>query len=419
MSRTTNQVLLQGLSTQTNSDVVDVFNQGSRRLVTTNTRNQNQSQSQNSQTPSTANTASTNSVLSGAQSIVNTPTVPPNVIDKTVGDLIVASGNKMIRQNMFLYNNGTNTIPSFSRHIVVYGNCNTSANYYHYVDIENLQEQYPNKNLPFSYYFQIEKSPLRFQCFASWTWNLNMNVGLNLVTNTPQINIYDEIYIYPHNKLVRTCQLTRYNNPSSEYSTQYNNVWGYRNQNDIFILLPDIEICYVGQKFNFYICKKAKNVYNPVCVSCCEEDSCTIPTPYQALLHQNSVNIYIFASDSLNRRNNYISDVNNREDGLIIGQRVMHSDDKSIYYVKLDNETYFNESQCSSSPEKVFGLNPGHMFDYWKVEMTVVSYNETKRFHVDTPLPPYINKYTTPITTLPSECENGGSGIFSNGVDVL
>jgi hypothetical protein len=248
-----------------------------------------------------------------------------------------------------------------------------------------------------------------------------MNVGQNLVTNTPQINIYDEVFIYPHEKLVKTRELTRFNSLNTDLPTQYTPIFGYSNENDIFILLPDIEICYIGQKFNFYICRKVRNLYNPACLNCCEDDSCTIPVPYQALLHQYSTNIYIFASDTLNRRNHYISDNNVFDGGLMIGPRISHSDDKSIYYLKLDNETYFNDFQCDCTDDKVFSLNPRNMFDFWKVEISVVTYRNVKRFHVDTPLPPYTNNYQTPITMLPTACGNQpdiGQGLFSRGVDV-
>jgi hypothetical protein len=351
---------------------------------------------------------------------LSTPNVPPNVCDYTVGNVILPTANRLVRHTMFLYNNGVNTFPSFSRFILVIGNCNTSGNYQQFVDQDNLAEQYPNQVLPFSYYYQVEKSQLRFECFANWTWNLDMNVGQNLVTNQLQINIYDEIFIYPHEKLIQTRQLTRFNSLNTDLPTQYTSIFGYANQNDIFILLPDIETCYIGQKFNFYICRKVRNLYNPACLNCCEDESCTVPVAYQALLHQYSVNIYIFASDTLNRKNNYISDNNVFDGGLMIGSRVLHSDDKSIYYLKLDNETYFNDFQCDCSDERVFSLNPRNMFDHWKVEVSVVTYRNVKRFHVDTPLPPYTNNYQTPITTLPNVCNSVpeiGQGIFSRGVE--
>lgn len=352
---------------------------------------------------------------------MGTPLVPANVVDYTMGDMIMPTPNRLVKHTLYLYNNGVNPFPSFSRFILVIGNCDTSGNYQQFVDQDNLAEQYPNQTMPFSYYYQVDKSQLRFECFSSWTWNLDMNVGQNLVTNSPQINIYDEVFIYPHEKLVKTRELTRFNSLNTDLPTQYTPIFGYSNENDIFILLPDIEICYIGQKFNFYICRKVRNLYNPACLNCCEDDSCTIPVPYQALLHQYSVNIYIFASDTLNRRNHYISDNNVFDGGLMIGPRVNHSDDKSIYYLKLDNETYFNDFQCDCTDERVFSLNPRNMFDYWKVEISVVTYRNVKRFHVDTALPPYTNNYQTPITMLPTVC--GGlpdvqTGLFSRGVEV-
>jgi hypothetical protein len=350
------------------------------------------------------------------------PLVPPNIVDYTLGNMIMPSPNRLIKQTMFLYNNGVNTFPSFSRYILVIGNCDTSSNYQQFVDLDNLAEQYPNQVQPFSYYYQIEKSQLRFECFSSWTWNLDMNVGQNLVTNMPQINIYDEIFIYPHEKLVKTRELTRFNALNTELPTQYTPIFGYSNENDIFILLPDIEICYIGQKFNFYICRKVRNLYNPTCMNFDEDETFTsVPLPYQALLHQYSVNIYIFASDTLNRRNKYISDNNVFDGGLMIGPRVITSDDKSIYYLKLDNETYFNDLQCDCNDEKIFSLNPKNIFDYWKVEISVVTYRNVKRFHVDTALPPYTNNFSTPITMLPTPCadqQDVGLGLFSNGVSV-
>lgn len=352
---------------------------------------------------------------------MGTPLVPANIVDYTMGDMIVPTPNRLVKHTLYLYNNGVNPFPSFSRYILVIGNCDTSGNYQQFVDQENLAEQYPNQTLPFSYYYQTDKAQLRFECFSSWTWNLDMNVGQNLVTNTPQINIYDEVFIYPHEKLVKTRQITRFNALNTDLPTQYNNVFGYSNENDMFILLPDIEICYIGQKFNFYICRKVRNLYNPACLNCCEDDSCTVPVPYQALLHQYSINIYIFASDTLNRRNHYISDNNVFDGGLMVGPRVNYSDDKSIYYLKLDNETYFNDFQCDCTDERVFSLNPRNMFDFWKVEITVVTYRNVKRFHVDTPLPPYTNNYQTPITMLPTVCGSSpdvGQGIFSRGVEV-
>jgi hypothetical protein len=238
----------------------------------------------------------------------------------------------------------------------------------------------------------------------------------------PQINIYDEIFIYPHEKLVKTRELTRFNALNTELPTQYTPIFGYSNENDIFILLPDIEICYIGQKFNFYICRKVRNLYNPTCMNFDEDETFTsVPLPYQALLHQYSVNIYIFASDTLNRRNKYISDNNVFDGGLMIGPRVITSDDKSIYYLKLDNETYFNDLQCDCNDEKIFSLNPKNIFDYWKVEISVVTYRNVKRFHVDTALPPYTNNFSTPITMLPTPCadqQDVGLGLFSNGVSV-
>jgi hypothetical protein len=352
---------------------------------------------------------------------MGTPLVPANVVDYTMGDMIMPTPNRLVKHTLYLYNNGVNPFPSFSRFILVIGNCDTSGNYQQFVDQDNLAEQYPNQTMPFSYYYQVDKSQLRFECFSSWTWNLDMNVGQNLVTNSPQINIYDEVFIYPHEKLVKTRELTRFNSLNTDLPTQYTPIFGYSNENDIFILLPDIEICYIGQKFNFYICRKVRNLYNPACLNCCEDDSCTIPVPYQALLHQYSVNIYIFASDTLNRRNHYISDNNVFDGGLMIGPRVNHSDDKSIYYLKLDNETYFNDFQCDCTDERVFSLNPRNMFDYWKVEISVVTYRNVKRFHVDTALPPYTNNYQTPITMLPTVC--GGlpdvqTGLFSRGIEV-
>lgn len=352
---------------------------------------------------------------------MGTPLIPPNIVDYTLGDMIMPTANRLVKHTMYLYNNGVNPYPSFSRYILVIGNCDTSGNYQQFVDQDNLAEQYPNQTMPFSYYYQIDKAQLRFDCFSSWTWNLDMNVGQNLVTNTPQINIYDEVFIYPHEKLVKTRELTRFNSLNTDLPTQYTPIFGYSNENDIFILLPDIEICYIGQKFNFYICRKVRNLYNPACLNCCEDDSCTIPVPYQALLHQYSTNIYIFASDTLNRRNHYISDNNVFDGGLMIGPRISHSDDKSIYYLKLDNETYFNDFQCDCTDDKVFSLNPRNMFDFWKVEISVVTYRNVKRFHVDTPLPPYTNNYQTPITMLPTACGNQpdiGQGLFSRGVDV-
>lgn len=352
---------------------------------------------------------------------MGTPLIPPNIVDYTLGDMIMPTPNRLVKHTMFLYNNGVNPYPSFSRYILVIGNCDTSGNYQQFVDQDNLAEQYPNQTQPFSYYYQIDKAQLRFECFSSWTWNLDMNVGQNLVTNTPQINIYDEVFIYPHEKLVKTRELTRFNALNTDLPTQYTPIFGYSNENDIFILLPDIEICYIGQKFNFYICRKVKNLYNPACLNCCEDDSCTVPVPYQALLHQYSTNIYIFASDTLNRRNHYISDNNVFDGGLMIGPRVLHSDDKSIYYLKLDNETYFNEFQCDCTDERIFSLNPRNMFDFWKVEISVVTYRNVKRFHVDTALPPYTNNYQTPITMLPTACAGQsdiGQGLFSRGVDV-
>ena len=86
----------------------------------------------------------------------------------------------------------------------------------------------------------------------------------------------------------------------------------------------------------------------------------------------------------------------------------------------MDNETYFNDFQCDCSDERVFSLNPRNMFDFWKVEISVVTYRNVKRFHVDTPLPPYTNNYQTPITTLPNVCNSSpeiGQGIFSRGVE--
>lgn len=344
-----------------------------------------------------------------AMTPVTLPIVPPNEVDYTYGDIIYTQPNCLVKHSVYLYNNGNNTLPTFNRYILVSGNCDTSSNYNVFVDVDNLDEEFPNQMLPFSYYYEVDKSSLRFECFSSWIWNLNMNVGINVVYNTPQINIYEEVYIYPHDKLIKTKELTRYNNlnVSDNITTQFTPIYGYMNQNDIFILLPDIDMCYIGQKFNFYICRKVRNNYSATCLKCCEDNTCTKPIAYQALTHQFNVNVYIFASDTMHAKNYYISDNNSFDGGLMVGPRVQHSDDRSIYYLKVDNETYYNNMQCDCPEQEVIALNPKHVFDYWKVEISVVYYRNIKRFHVDTPLPPYTNNYTTPITWIPRPCENG------------
>lgn len=339
---------------------------------------------------------------------------PEPIMYITQGEEITFVENIPLYHDLYIKNNTPNsgTTMNFIRcaeHISVVGNCDTSYNYNAFSNINELTVQNPNQvpYTPFSYYYEINKNKLRFSCFDNWKWNLDMT----------ETNIqFKDIYLYPINKVVAVYQYSYYNPVSGGPSPRYS----YRNGNDMFIRLPLTSNCYVGQEFNFYICRKVKNIYDKGTFGICEknqpdcdcDDETYPPSSYKALLHQLSVNIYIFACDKI-VNTSYISNNDNGDDLILNGPRVLKNSDNTYFFLALDNETYSDEklSLCNN-----FSLNPNPMFDYYHVNIKTVWFNNKKRFLVTTPLPPYTDTYQTQDTMMPIVCNEQGP--YNNGQPV-
>lgn len=352
------------------------------------------------------------------------PAGPSNIIlEKNDPVMYYTTGQNLnyftnVPSNQELYINNTTpnsgttlTTILCTEHVSVIGNCETSFNYIAYSNVDDIEPQNPNQQIPpynpFSYYYQINRNQFRFSCFSDWRWNLDM---------TKIDKHFKNIYINPQNKIVAIYQ---YSKPGQIAS----NGWSYRNCNDIFIRLPFIDDCIVGEEFNFYICKKVRNVYDKnefgVCddnqIDCDCQDTSVPPSSYKALLHQFSVGIFIFASEQTSLDTSYITNSDTMEDAIMTGPRVFNYNNMH-YYLSLDNETYpdvnSNTNYC-----KTFSLNPNAMFDFSSVQIKVVWANNKKRFLVTTPLPHFTDNYQTNITMLSVGCTTSQDGV-GNGVRI-
>jgi hypothetical protein len=239
-------------------------------------------------------------------------------------------------------------------------------------------------------------------------WNLDM-------TKFDSTIYYKDVYINPTkfsvaNIIIPTQQvLTSLNSINGIQGIQsiqgVQGVPGFVPGNDMFIRLPYLSKCRVGQEFNFYILNKVSNVYSTLDGHICPhtEYDCdcivgseSIPRSYRVLNEKKSVNIYIFASEPEIDGTDINVSVDNHGCPPLIGPRVLNDTNKNYYYLKLDNEKSVNDRSVKKTNN--FNLNPGSMSDFHHINIKVVPnfVNRSKTFLITTPLPELDYSYTTP-----------------------
>lgn len=305
--------------------------------------------------------------------------------------------------------------------VVVTNNLNTSDNYSLFVLNENTIKGYftsTNYNIP-EFKTQIsnlitflaDHPRIRFECVEStnFKWNLDMSqLGLlggdRFKFNNIYINGLNEQQIAEKN-------LTLDATPLMNVPNSLSGVVGYCPRNDIFIRLPNLKDCYIGEEFNFTILKKHCNVYDELNLGICEhnEFNCDcilgadrVPRSYRALRDKKNINIYIFAKKPESAKDDIV---------FFEGPRIISTINKEYRFMKLDNEKAC-VNRCFKRCNN-FILNPGSMSDVYSITIKVCpsyenfdSQNEdtNKMFVVTSILPELEYLFTTPDTLNVLDC---------------